>query len=266
MVYKTSTGSLAPISNVKEISLSWCQDSSDENARKMFEVTYGQFEKRSNLWRIHMEQDIMKEVNLAYRDEEEPIRSGETGCISKLITAGITEIRKNLNRAGKKHGRSIGIRNRNNEGKKQKRRKMGEYMACFVKSTGDFNDSPDDVKSSKANDEGNLNRSDEDFHSACQSDEALDFEENEISDSPKDDIAGRFENPKKKTGLQSFTPNVLRSQRTNDKHVPSTKVEKRQLSKDKDIPSSPASISDNEGTHDDFSSDSEHVSMHAMVS
>ena len=180
MQYKTSTGALAPVSNVKEISLSWCQDSSDENARIMFEITYGQFEKRSNLWRSHMEQDIMNEMNLAYREEEEPQKSGETGCISKLITAGITEIRKNLNRAGKeKHGRSIGIANMKGQGKKQKRRKMGEYMACFVKSTGGFTDSACEVKSSKGNG-GKHHTSDDNFYSACQSDDTNDTEEDEV--------------------------------------------------------------------------------------
>jgi len=136
MKYKNSSGDVLPVSNYKDIALSWKQDHSDKNAQNMYELMYGQFEKRSPYWRSELEIELMHDLNLKYNAEENDEISNNTGCISKLITAAKTEVVKTMNSVGKNfHGRSIGIANKRGSGKKKKRRKMGEFMQCFLKGT-----------------------------------------------------------------------------------------------------------------------------------
>jgi len=135
MIYKDTAGDSIPVSNHKEISLSWKQDPSDSNAKILFEILFGQFERQSCYWRERMETEIMNELNLKYKEDDTKAHINQTGCVSKLITCAKTEIVKNINRVGKAHhGRSIGIANEKGTGKKSKRRKMGDFMKCFVKT------------------------------------------------------------------------------------------------------------------------------------
>jgi len=137
MTYTNSVGDTLPVCNHKDISLSWKQDYTVKNAQNMYELMYGQFETRSIYWRYELEKELMNDLNLEYRADATDSTSTQTGCISKLITAAKTEIIKNMNKIGKnEHGQSIGIANERGKGKKKKRRKMGEFMECFVRGTG----------------------------------------------------------------------------------------------------------------------------------
>lgn len=137
MTYMTG-GFVLPVASLKDLASSWSQDCSNLNAERLWYVLYGQFEV-TVYWRQDIERQIMSQFHWEYqsRPGESELNRTSGGCVGKMVTQAKTEIIKNVNRLGKSvHGKRVGVSNKKNEGRKQGRRKMGQFDISFVQSTG----------------------------------------------------------------------------------------------------------------------------------
>jgi hypothetical protein len=99
--------------NVRAIEKVWAQDGSPHMHSKLYAITYGPFLPSQGVnWEVSMETLYMKEKNITYSTgaDEETGRE-KKGCISRIITQKLNEIRSDIRKAGKKtHGVMIKVR------------------------------------------------------------------------------------------------------------------------------------------------------------
>lgn len=94
-------GAIRRVSKYSEISQSWVEDSSMENAEKLFNVMYAFFDLHPQ-WAADVEKEYMDMKNLAYAKEEEDFdkKRGDKGCIARIIRNQKTEMIKLINYRG----------------------------------------------------------------------------------------------------------------------------------------------------------------------
>jgi hypothetical protein len=104
-----------------DIRKSWSKDGSEQNARKLYWVFFGDFEKQ-NAWSLRLEQEYMALNKIEYEAETEETR-GTRGCYEQAITHAKATLVRGVNDATKKsHTKRILI-SRDNIPEEQKFRK-----------------------------------------------------------------------------------------------------------------------------------------------
>jgi hypothetical protein len=117
-----------------DIRKSWSKDGSDQNARKLYWVFFGDFEKQ-NAWSLRLEREYMTENKIEYEAETEETQ-GTRGCYEQVITHAKASLVRGVNDATKKsHTKRILI-SRDNipEEEKFKKRKGGTFYVKKYKS------------------------------------------------------------------------------------------------------------------------------------
>ena len=115
------------ISKFQDIGASWKADSSEENAKKLYWVMYGDYEGKRAGWSREMESDYMASSNLQYiADQEDASIREPRGCYERLITKVKTTQVKLLNRTKRKILMSRPTNTRSTDDKS--RRKKGDFF------------------------------------------------------------------------------------------------------------------------------------------
>jgi len=108
--YKTEDGREDMVQTIKHVAQSWQDDDSKENAIKIWNILYGQFET-DPYWCGGIEHELMNHFWYSYTcdacvDENPECDQYCGGCVGKIAMQAKTEICKNVNRLGKRlHGK-----------------------------------------------------------------------------------------------------------------------------------------------------------------
>jgi hypothetical protein len=117
-----------------DIKKSWLDDASEGNARKMYWVMFGDFEKESanTSWSKDMEKLYMEEKGLEYK-EDTGGRKGSRGCYQRIMSAAKTTQVKTFNKNCKLTIKISRTGVQDEDGGQRFRRKSGDF---FVLETG----------------------------------------------------------------------------------------------------------------------------------
>ena len=86
------------INKYADICKSWKANSSDANAKKMYEIMFGDFEGANVSWSHDMEEEYMVEKGRTYVEETNREDNKKIGCYRSQITKSKIELVKNINR------------------------------------------------------------------------------------------------------------------------------------------------------------------------
>jgi hypothetical protein len=128
----------------KDVKQSWRQDCSPDNASKLFQALFGQFETRPFVDH-EIECSLMDILKYKYDLGESTISdkqlkaprtgAGEKfgGCVGKVASQALSAIRKQANDSGKKeHGKIVSIRKKVGDDSKNCRREKGRFLLRFI--------------------------------------------------------------------------------------------------------------------------------------
>jgi hypothetical protein len=122
-----------------DIYTSWTEDSSDANARKMYQVLYGDYEGKNAHWSKILERKFMETFDRQYIVENDEAENSKIGCYEKQITGSKTTQVKLLNRADakEKRGKSIQMSKPGPDARMSNQGRRNEN-ASTRRKTGDF--------------------------------------------------------------------------------------------------------------------------------
>ena len=124
------------ITNWGDIGKSWQKDGSVENAKKIYKIMYGVFERNSKWgekeWSMVLEDEFMKETGLKYSDLP-------TVSTSKRKPAGLEKLIKNVrneanklikNQSAKTHGKFVTVTLKEGEKTREKDVYYPQFLKC----------------------------------------------------------------------------------------------------------------------------------------
>ena len=86
------------VNKLSDISKSWENDNSDANAKKMYEILFGDFEGANVSWSFDWEDEYLMEKNQSYVVEKDKKENKRIGCYREQITMTKIAQVKNINR------------------------------------------------------------------------------------------------------------------------------------------------------------------------
>lgn len=118
-----------PVRKFMDIKKSWLDDASEGNARKMYWVMFGDFEKENGntSWSKDMERLYMEEKGLEYKEDTVGIK-GSRGCYQRIMSAAKTTQVKMFNKNCKLTIKISRTNVKDEDGGQRFRRKSGDFF------------------------------------------------------------------------------------------------------------------------------------------